>query len=108
MSVDWAKHWRATLSRLGEDVTIRPAAGSAAYTVRGIYTEAYAEAALGGEVVGIASSRPRFVTMSADIASLVEGDLLQRSSDSFGYRVVAPEPARLAGVAVLQLHSEAE
>lgn len=99
MSVDWKAHAQRMVERLGEDVTIRPAA-AASFTVRGIFTAPYREQ-LADSGVGIASAAPRFAAMKDALPGVIRGDILDRAGTP--YRIVTVAPSEPDGLVVLEL-----
>lgn len=99
MPVDWKAHMRRIFERLGEDVTLRRAAGGAELTARGIFAEPY-ESILAGSGVGLASSLPRFSAMQDVLPEVVRGDVLVRAGAP--YRITAVKPSE-PGVVELEL-----
>lgn len=97
--MNWSVHIRRILARLGEDATFTHAGGSPA-SVRGLFTQPYAQVDLAGSVI-VAGSNPVFVTMSADVPLVASGDTLVRGAVTFN--VVGVEPDVVGGFVVLQL-----
>jgi hypothetical protein len=67
--VDWGKHARRILERLGEDATYTPKSGGASSTVRGVFQKPYHQA-----LDLIESSSPTFGCMAEDVPNLAHGD----------------------------------
>lgn len=97
--MDWASHMRRILVRLGEDATFTH--GTAASSVRGMYTEPYAVLPAGLDAP-FAASEPRFAAMTEDLPSVAQGDTITRGTVQ--YRIVDVRPDDPSGVTVLQLH----
>jgi hypothetical protein len=102
--MDWKKHMRRIIARLGEDATVTPAAGGGTFTVRGIYSAPYAVMLDGAALPGIASDKPRFGVMTADLGAAAVGDQLTRAGTD--YLIAAAEPDEPSGLTVLQLSSD--
>lgn len=89
---------RRILAHLGEDATFTH--GTAASSVRGVYSAPYA-ALPGGVDVGFAASEPRFSAMTADLDSVAQGDTITRGTVQ--YSIVDVQPDDPSGLTVLQL-----
>lgn len=97
--MDWAKHQRRILARLGEDATLTPQGGGMPIAVRGVFARAYAESSIGQ--LGVADTVPTFGAIHADIPNVAAGDQLVVHGTTFIVRGV--EPNLPAGLVVLRL-----
>ena len=103
--MDWGKHMRRILARLGEDATYRPFGGGSPSTVRGMYLAPFQNANF-GDVALIGTSDPQFSGMSADMPAVARGDTLEYPAGSgMIYKVRNVEPNAPSGLAVLQLEA---
>ena len=99
--MDWSRHMRSIIGRLGESVTWRPAAGTAAATgtttITALYVAPYAR------VLDIAPVNvPSLHAMTDDIPDVSVGDIF--TVRAVEYRVVEPpESDPVSGVTICRL-----
>lgn len=98
--MDWEKHARRIVDRLGEDVTYTPSGGSAV-TVRGVFSKYYVTVGMPG--ADASASNPVIGCMTADVPNARAGDAF--TIRGVGYKVSIPEPDA-DGMTVLQLEAD--
>jgi len=96
--VDWAKHTRRILVRLGEDATV---IGATTVTARGIYSAPYQRLGLGIDG-GIASSNPRFTAMTADLPATPTAVVTSRGT----HNISDIQPDDPGGLTVFELFDD--
>lgn len=95
--IDWAKHARSIVARLGRDATYTPSGGGAALPVTGIFRRPYQRM-----LDMVASSDPSFFCMSADVPAIKGGATLV--IDGIAWKVKpAPEVDPVSGAVFAKL-----
>lgn len=103
--MDWSRHMRSIIERLGESVTWRPVSASAAST--GVATVTALYAAPFARVLDIAPVNvPSLHVMTADVPDVAVGDWI--TLRGIEYRVVEPpESDPVSGVTICHLREAA-
>lgn len=101
--MDWPAHLGRIHARIGEDVTVKAGGTGVGYTARGMFLASYAEL-LGSVSPGIATTQPRFATMSTDVPTIAVGDTITRGTNTYHIRTLEPEDP--AGEMVMQLEKQ--
>ena len=94
--MDWSRHMRPIIERLGEDTTLRSLATTGTATVRALYIAPFARA-----LDIVPTNRPQVAFMSNDAPDLAMGDLITLRGTE--YRVVEVQPDPVSEVTVCPL-----
>lgn len=97
MPIDWKKHARTVLRRLGEAVTWTHA--GTGVVVTGVFTEPFREIQMGEVAVG--GSMPHFAAAAEDLAGVAKGDTITRGAVVYTVRDV--QGGQPTGLTVLPL-----
>lgn len=85
--MDWSRHMRPIIERLGEDVTHRPLAATGTATVRALYIAPFARA-----LDIVPTNRAQVAFMTADAPDLAMDDLITLRGTDYRIAEVQPDP----------------
>ncbi len=95
--MDWSRHMRSIIERLGEDCTWRPMASTGTATVRAMYIAPFARA-----LDIVPTNRPQIAFMTADAADLAMDDLITLRGTEYRVAEVQPDPVSEVTVCPLE------
>ncbi len=93
--MDWSRHMRSIIERLGEDLTWRPAATTGTTSVRAMYIAPFARA-----LDIVPTNRPQIAFMTADVDVAMDDLIELRGTE---YRIVEVQPDPVSEVTVCPL-----